>query len=168
MGLMPPRGWATAVLALVLLVPAGLAACADETSSAGAATLVIETASGEHAFDVELADTDAKRQRGLMFREELAADTGMLFDFAPPRRVSMWMRNTPLPLDMLFIAADGRIAHIAANTVPYSEAIITSPMPVAAVFEVNAGTAARLGIAVGDVVRHPLFAPDPDAGRQAG
>ena len=144
-----------AAFALVLFVAACNGGAADP-----ARNLVIETDSGSHTFTVELADTDEARQRGLMFREDLPPDTGMLFDFSPPRRVSMWMRNTPLPLDMIFITPAGRIAHIAEKTVPFSEAIITSPGPVAAVFEVHAGTAGRLGIKPGDRVRHPFFADE--------
>lgn len=92
-----------------------------------------------------------------MFRRGMPADHGMLFDFATEQPVAFWMKNTPLPLDMIFIDAQGTVAGIAADTVPFSEAPIPSPVPVRAVLEVNAGTAARLGIAVGDRVRHPIF-----------
>lgn len=149
-----------AVVTALLLGSA--AACSEDATAP--ARLTIETAAGAAHFEVELADTDETRQRGLMFRETLAADAGMLFDFEETRIIYMWMRNTPLPLDMIFITAYGRIAHIAENTVPFSDTIISSRYPVASVFEVNAGTAAGLGIAVGDTVRHPLFgnaAPHP-------
>jgi hypothetical protein len=89
----------------------------------------------------------------------MAADHGMLFDFETPQPVVMWMRNTPLPLDMLFIDADGRIAGVAADTTPFSEAMIPSPRPVRFVLEVNAGTARRLGIAAGDRAVHRVFEP---------
>jgi uncharacterized membrane protein (UPF0127 family) len=121
-------------------------------------SLTIETRDGQaHRFTIELAASPADRSKGLMFRESMAADHGMLFDFHAEAPVSMWMRNTVLPLDMLFIGQDGRIRKIAADTVPFSEAIISSPGPVRAVLELNAGTARRLGLAEGDRVRHPIF-----------
>lgn len=111
----------------------------------------------EHVFEVELADTDATRSRGLMFRREMAEDAGMLFDFETERLVTMWMRNTYIPLDMVFIRADGTVARIARDTEPFSEETISSGEPVLAVLEVNAGTAERIGLAAGDAVRHPIF-----------
>ncbi len=146
---------AYALLAAILVASFSLAACAEPAADAD--TLIIETRNGPAVFTVELADTPELREKGLMYREELAADAGMLFDFGETRMVTMWMRNTPLPLDMLFINGEGRILHIAEQTVPYSEAIVSSRFPVSAVFEVNGGTARDLGIEVGDVVRHPLF-----------
>jgi uncharacterized membrane protein (UPF0127 family) len=92
-----------------------------------------------------------------MFRESMDPDHGMLFDFHAVAPVSMWMRNTILSLDMLFIGEDGQIKGIAANTVPYSETVISSPGPVRAVLELNAGSAERLRITTGDRVRHPIF-----------
>lgn len=103
-----------------------------------------------------------------MFRTELAADAGMLFPFSPPRRVSMWMRNTPLSLDMIFIAPDGTIAHIAEETEPFSDALITAPVPVAGVLEVPGGTARRLGLKPGDRVHHPCFGAPGPAPAQCG
>jgi uncharacterized membrane protein (UPF0127 family) len=93
-----------------------------------------------------------------MHRPSMAADVGMLFDFKADAPVAMWMRNTLIPLDMLFITRDGRIANIAERTVPYSETSIPSKGPVRAVLEVNGGTAARLKIRPGDRVDHPMFA----------
>lgn len=117
--------------------------------------LEIRAASGAvHRFEVELADNEAERGRGLMYRPRLAPDAGMLFDFGRTFVVHMWMRNTRIPLDMLFIRADGVIARIAADTVPFSEEIITSGNPVRFVLEINAGTARRLGIRPGDRVVH--------------
>ncbi|VUD70157.1 hypothetical protein MET9862_00720 [Methylobacterium symbioticum] len=110
-----------------------------------------------HRFSVEVMRTDADRSRGLMYRRSMAADHGMLFDFERTEPVSMWMKNTYLSLDMLFIRADGLIARIAAETEPLSTAIIPSGEPVLAVLELNAGTAARLGLRTGDRVEHPLF-----------
>lgn len=108
-------------------------------------------------FQVEVARNDADRAQGLMFRRSMAPDHGMLFDFGRVEPVSMWMQNTYLPLDMLFIRPDGTIARIAANTEPLSTRTIPSGEPVLAVLELNAGTATRLGIKPGDRVEHPVF-----------
>lgn len=120
-------------------------------------TLVIETANGPVSFEVELARTGAEQSRGLMFRTEVPPGTGMLFLHAPPRPATMWMRNTPTSLDMLFIDRAGVIRKIAARTTPFSEATISSPGAVAGVLEILAGEANRLGIRLGDTVRHPHF-----------
>lgn len=122
--------------------------------------LVIEAASGRHRFTVELANTPETMSRGLMFRTQMAPDAGMLFDFRRDDTVAFWMRNTILPLDMLFIDRTGRIANIAERTVPFSEATVPSQVPVRAVLEVNAGTVQRLGIRVGDRVTHRIFRND--------
>lgn len=119
--------------------------------------LVVETSSGKHAFRIELAVNDRDRARGLMFRKELADDRGMLFDFGVDRPVAMWMKNTYIPLDMLFIRSDGTIADIARNTVPLSEAVIEAREPVRYVLEVAAGTAARISAAPGNRVTHPAI-----------
>lgn len=119
--------------------------------------LVVETGSGDVSFSVELALEPRDRATGLMNRLSMPLDHGMLFRFDQTREVAMWMKNTPLPLDMLFIDVDGKIAGIAANTVPFSEAIISSPGPVRYVLELNAGSAARLGIAPGARVRHRVI-----------
>jgi uncharacterized protein len=117
------------------------------------AELSIRTAAGRyHPFTVELALDDAQRSQGLMFRTQMAADHGMLFDFGTTRRVSMWMENTVLPLDMLFLQSDGTISHIRQNAVPYSRDIIDSGGPVNYVLELNAGRVRALGIKVGDKV----------------
>jgi uncharacterized membrane protein (UPF0127 family) len=121
-------------------------------------TLSIAMQAGQRqTFKVEVARNDADRAQGLMFRRSMPADQGMLFDFARVEPVSMWMQNTYLPLDMLFIRADGTIARVAANTEPLSTRTIPSGEPVLAVLELNAGTAAKLGIKPGDRVEHPLF-----------
>jgi uncharacterized membrane protein (UPF0127 family) len=119
--------------------------------------LTVVTASGRHAFEVEVARDDATRAQGLMYRRSLGADRGMLFDFKRVEPVSMWMQNTYVSLDMLFIRPDGTIARVAQNTEPLSTRTIPSGEPVLAVLEVVAGTAARLGIKSGDKVEHPLF-----------
>lgn len=120
-------------------------------------TLEIVTKSGVKVFSVEIAKTKEEREKGLMFRKELADGRGMLFDFSPQQDVSMWMKNTYVSLDMIFIQADGRILRIAENTEPMSERIISSGGPVTAVLEVVAGTARKDGIAPGDRVGGPLF-----------
>jgi uncharacterized protein len=139
--------------ALALALPPGTA----NAKGARVETIVIETASGHHSFATEIADTEPLRSRGLMFRRHIAADHAMLFVWETPIEAAMWMKNTYIPLDMLFVASDGHIAHIAANTTPQSLEIITAGKPVRAVIELAGGTAARLGIRPGDVIRHPLF-----------
>ncbi|MEE1612054.1 DUF192 domain-containing protein [Microvirga sp. CF3016] len=139
--------------ALVFLVLFAGAAYAQALES-----LSIATQGGQRqTFRVEVARNDADRAQGLMFRRSMPADQGMLFDFGRVEPVSMWMQNTYLPLDMLFIRADGTIARIAANTEPLSTRTIPSGEPVLSVLELNAGTAARLGIKPGDRVEHPIF-----------
>jgi uncharacterized protein len=114
-----------------------------------------------HAFSVELATNDAERERGLMFRKELPEGRGMLFDFYREQPVSFWMHNTYIPLDMIFIRADGRILHIAENAKPLSDDLISSGGPVRAVLEVIGGTARKLGIAPGDRVSGAIFGRTP-------
>lgn len=122
------------------------------------ASLSIETAAGsEHSFQVEIAETGEQRAQGLMFRRQLAADAGMLFLFGGSEVRAMWMKNTLIPLDMLFIDETGKIVRIEERTVPHSERAIVSGGPVSAVLELNAGTASRLMIKPGDRVRHPAF-----------
>jgi len=109
------------------------------------------------AFRVAIAATAEARAQGLMHRTALDARTGMLFDFGRETAIRMWMKNTPIPLDMLFVDEGGRIRHIAANTVPYSEALVMAPEPTRYVLEINAGEAARFGLQPGDtlVLRGP-------------
>lgn len=120
--------------------------------------LTIDTKAGPVAVNIELAVTPAERAKGLMYRAQLAPDAGMLFDFEVDQPVYMWMKNTYIPLDMLFIRADGRVASIATDTTPLSTETISSGGPVRAVLELPAGTVRARGIAVGDRVRHRLFA----------
>ncbi len=122
-----------------------------------AETLEIVGKSGVQVFSVEVMRTPDERAKGLMYRRELPEGRGMLFDFSPEQNVSMWMKNTYISLDMIFIRADGRILRIAENTTPESEAIIPAGGPVRGVLEVIAGTAKKYGIAPGDKVAHPLF-----------
>ena len=119
--------------------------------------LEIATKNGVHVFNVELAMTDEQRARGLMFRREVPEGYGMLFDFKTDQEITMWMENTYVSLDMLFIRSDGRIARIAENTEPLSRRMIPSGAPVRAVLELVGGTARKLGIGVGDRVAHPIF-----------
>ena len=120
--------------------------------------LEIVTATGVASVNLELAKTDAERQLGLMYRESLAPDAGMLFDFGPePRPVSMWMKNTLIPLDMAFIDENGVIVHTAENTTPRSLASISSQGAVVAVLEMAGGRFAELGVKPGDKVRHAWF-----------
>lgn len=111
------------------------------------------------SFDVEVVTGGAELEKGLMFRRELAADKGMLFDFGRIRRVMMWMKNTYIPLDMLFIDAKGKIVAIEKDTVPESTEIIDSGAIARYVLEVNAGTSERLGINIGDIVSSPAIDP---------
>ena len=144
-----------ATLLWLLLAPA--AASADP----GSEELVIRTADGaEHAFRVELALTPEQQARGLMFRETLARDEGMLFHWPREQSLAMWMKNTLIPLDMLFLRSDGTIMHIHRRAVPLSTRTIRAPGRGRGVLELRGGTADRLGIAVGDRVVHRLY-PHP-------
>ena len=138
-------------LLLPLLGPAGRLAAVELQP------LEIASKSGVHVFAVELASTPQEQATGLMFRRELPEGRGMLFDFHREQPTSFWMKNTYIPLDMIFIRGDGRILRIAENTVPLSETLVPSGGPVRAVLEVIAGTARKLGIAPGDRVAHPIF-----------
>ena len=119
--------------------------------------LVIETAKGKFPFDIEIALSPPQMMQGLMFRRALAADAGMLFDYGSPQPITMWMKNTVIPLDMIFIANDGRIVDFHERAVPMSLDTIETKVPARAVLEVNAGTVARLGVQVGDTVHHMSF-----------
>ncbi len=160
------RPLALPVLLAAALVIAG-AGPGDRVSAQAPAfaldQLEIVTAGGRHRFTVEMAVTPEQRSRGLMFRSSMAADAGMLFDFGYPRQVSMWMKNTLISLDMLFITANGRIVNIARSNQPHSLNSVGSTEPVLGVLELNAGTAERLGIGPGDRVVHPIFTGPPGA-----
>lgn len=114
---------------------------------------IVNTSGKTHAFTVEVASSDGQRQQGLMFRKSMGEDRGMLFDFKEDRDVMMWMKNTFIPLDMLFISKAGKITHIHPNAVPHSEDIISSNGQVRYVLELNGGAAKKLGLAVGDAVK---------------
>lgn len=142
------RSVVAAVALLALLVPAW---ALDRN------TVEIASRTGVHVFTVEIADTEPAREKGLMYRKSLPPGHGMLFDFHSEQPVGFWMKNTYIPLDMIFIRGDGRIANIAENAPPLSERVIPSSGPVLAVLEVAGGTARRLGIAAGDRVANPIF-----------
>ena len=140
-------------LAVVLLLCAGCPAFAQ----AALEKLDIITAGGQRDFKVEVMRTDAERERGLMFRRFLPPDRGMLFDFKKPEPVMMWMKNTYIPLDMVFIGADGKVLSTAQNAEPLSERVIPSGGPALGVLELNAGIVAKLGIKAGDQVDNAMF-----------
>jgi len=145
------------VLLSALCVSLSVAGAAGCLAASELQPLEIASKSGVHVFAVELASTPQEQATGLMFRRELPEGRGMLFDFHRDQPTSFWMKNTYIPLDMIFIRGDGRILRIAENTVPLSETLIPSGGPVRAGLEVIAGTAKRLGIAPGDRVGHPIF-----------
>jgi uncharacterized protein len=119
--------------------------------------LTVVTAGGPRKFMVEVTRTPEQMEEGLMFRRSMPLDAGMLFDFKQPTVATMWMKNTLIPLDMLFVDEHGRIVNIAANTVPESLAVIAAAAPVRVVIELNAGVARMLGIKPGDRVEFPIF-----------
>lgn len=153
-----------ALLALTALAPSALApaalaqaAPAQAAPVSGLETLTIVSGAKRHAFQVEVMRTPEQRARGLMHRNYMPADRGMLFDFQRTEPVAMWMQNTFISLDMLFIRADGTIARIAERTEPLSTRTIPSGEPVLSVLEINGGVAETLGIKAGDRVEHGLF-----------
>ena len=146
-GVLPLARRSAAALA-VLLVAAPLAACSDE------GRLVLHSATGDHVFNVEVVDTPESRAQGLMFRQDLADDAGMLFDFKQEREVSFWMQNTFIPLDMIFVGADGVIKTIHVNARPQDTTSIPSQVPVQFVLEIPGGRSEELGIKAGDTMEH--------------
>src|SRR5712691_11461010 len=145
------------LLLVLLLLAAAAPVARAQPAQFPTATLTIVTAGGPHKFTVELATTPAQMEQGLMFRRGLAPDAGMLFDYMAPSMAMMWMKNTLIPLDMLFVDAEGRILNIHERAVPGSLATISAAAPARAVIELNGGTAARLGIRPGDQVMFPIF-----------
>lgn len=132
----------------LMLVAAPLAACSDEGK------LVLHTATGNYPFNVEVVDTDATRAQGLMYRQELADDAGMLFDFKQQQRVSFWMRNTFIPLDMIFVDAKGVVKNIHVNARPHDPTGIPSDGPVQYVLEIPGGRSVAIGLKPGDTMDH--------------
>jgi len=144
------------VIAVLFALVLVLQATGPVLAEAGDSVTVV-TEDARHVFTIELANTPATRAQGLMYRRSMPEDHGMLFDFGRVDMVTMWMRNTYIPLDMLFVRPDGTIARIARNTEPLSERQISSGEPVLGVLEINAGLSNRLGIDVGDLVEHGMF-----------
>lgn len=142
---------------LALTALFALSLCAVPAQAFQKSSLEIVTKTGPQRFNIELAVSMAEQEQGLQFRKELAPDYGMLFDFGDEEKVSFWMKNTYVPLDIIFIRGDGTIATIAENAVPLSLDSLPSGEPVRAVLEVIGGTSKRLGIAPGDRVVHPIF-----------
>lgn len=120
-------------------------------------TVTVTTAKGSFKFQTEIADTQPTRERGLMFRKTMQQDRAMLFHWGQPLVASMWMQNTYISLDMLFIAGDGTVRFVAENTKPMSRDIVSAGIEVAAVLEIVAGTAQRIGLKAGDKVAHSIF-----------
>jgi uncharacterized protein len=147
----------SALSILAVLLSLAAAPCA---SAMKVETVTIVTASGKTVFHTEIAETQQERETGLMFRRHLAPDAAMLFDFGTARQVAMWMKNTYIPLDMIFIAADGRVAGVVAGK-PFSTDILSIGAPARAVLEVAGGTAKRIGLAKGDRVLHRIFETSP-------
>lgn len=155
------RSFAALTLLLSLMFAAGAPALAQLPANPQGPTVELSIVSGEktHTFQVEVADTPAETELGLMNRSEMARDHGMIFDFGDPRPVSMWMKNTLIPLDMVFIAPDGKVLRIETNTEPFSTKIIPSEGTISAVLELNAGQADKIGLKRGDKVIYPGLAP---------
>lgn len=152
------RGLLGVLSGLVLLSACAGAGAPRDAKGDPLEPLTVTTASGEHRFMVEIADDDAERQRGLMEREPLADDRGMLFQFPDVAERGFWMRNTPSPLDIIYIDPRGRIVSIAKNATPQSDAVIPSNGPASGVLELRAGRADEIGARPGDKVSHPFFA----------
>ena len=138
---------------LVAVVPALLAVSGIRE------VVLIETASSQYRFEVEVADDVKERAEGLMYREQLADNAGMLFIYSKPQPVDFWMKNTPLSLDIVYVRADGTIARISENATPMSEELLPSGEPIKAVLEVKGGTMRALGVAVGDRLRNATYFP---------
>lgn len=154
------QGVRSLALALVVLLTPVVTACAASSDARPAAseTVTVVTASGKsHTFKVEIADEEPERQLGLMNRERLARDTGMLFQFEGMAMRSFWMRNTLISLDIIYLDDKGRIVSIARNAKPLDETPLSSIVPAKGVLEINGGQAAELGIMPGDTVLHPFF-----------
>lgn len=141
------------------LIAALLAALAAQGATAGCApdTVEVRAPSGTARFSVEIADTPEEQAQGLMFREHMASSAGMLFVFPEPKHAAFWMKNTLIPLDMLFIDSTGRVARVHSNAIPHDETPIEGGDGVLMVLEINGGLAARMGIAEGAEMRHPAL-----------
>lgn len=143
---------------LLLVALWSIIAAIANADPADAVVTVISANGQRREFVVEVADTEERRQRGLMFRETVPADGGMIFIYDPPQVAAMWMKNTLIPLDMVFVDTEGEIVHVASHTTPHSLEPISAGVPVSAVIELNGGSCDRLGIRVGDRVHYDLAA----------
>ncbi|MFT3998356.1 MAG: DUF192 domain-containing protein [Asticcacaulis sp.] len=150
MGISLMRGITLAILSLALFACAPASTPAPESVS-------VTTKQGVHAFQVEIADDDQERETGLMNRDSLAEDRGMLFLFPDVRERAFWMKNTHIPLDIIYLSKSGEVVSIQKNTIPMNETPLQSYGPAAAVLEINAGLSDRLGIVPGDKVSHVFF-----------
>lgn len=150
------RGMAVGLGLVVAMVSAARAECRDDR-----VTLIGEW--GKAAFTVAVADDPAERAQGLMFVEQMPTMAGMLFIYESPQRASFWMKNTLIPLDMIFADTTGRIVTVHQNAVPLDETPIPGGEDIRFVLEINGGMAARLGLAPGDLMQHPAIGPDPAA-----
>jgi uncharacterized protein len=145
--------------ARLLTLSSALLASVGASAQSSHSVLSIVTASGPHDFNVDVMQSQADLEKGLMFRKSIPADYGMLFDFQREQNVMMWMKNTFIPLDMLFMDKSGKVIGIIANAEPMSEKILTVGKPTDAVLELQGGAAARIDLKVGDQVRDPIFTP---------
>jgi len=169
------RNWLTAgVLCAIVavVVAAGAYFYSDRPTAADSramvlpvdpAPLVVVTKGGDRSFSIEVANTAAEREAGLMYRQDMADDHGMLFVFDIQQQVGFWMQNTPMPLDLIFVGQDGKIRAIKHGD-PFSDAVISPGVPVRFVLELKAGIAAKNGIAYGDLLRHPAVGTAPGPG----
>ncbi len=142
------------------MLAVGLSAPFDAGVATGTGTLVLKTASGDHNFNIEVMTTNEERALGLMFRRSLPENSGMLFLYDHPQPAAMWMKNTLIPLDMVFISAEGKVHRIEQNAEPFSTALIPSDGAVVGVLELNAGEADKIGLKLGDKVVYPGLAKE--------
>jgi uncharacterized protein len=157
-----------ALFAVAIMAEAAIAQNAADVQKLAEEPLTVQTSDGEVSLTVEFADEAEEIRIGLMNRENLPEGHGMLFDFGQPREANMWMKNTLIPLDILFMDTGGQVLAVARDAEPMSTRIINPGFPVKGVLELNAGASARLGIAPGDIVVHRIFANVPDADAPEG
>ena len=148
----------TRLISLIFLVGLGLVPAAPLQAACAPGTVELRGAGGSARFSIELADSGAERAQGLMFREKMAASAGMLFVYQKPEHARFWMKNTLIPLDMIFADASGRVTVVHANAIPHDETAIDGGAGVQFILEINGGLAARLGIVAGSEMRHPAIA----------
>jgi len=145
------------VTRLVLFLGLSLTACTQPDVKAAPETVTVTASGVSHTFSVEIADDEAEREKGLMYRDRMAEDHGMLFLFPDVRERAFWMKNTHIPLDIIYISRSGEVISIQKNATPMNETPLNSYGAAAAVLEINGGLADRLGIRAGDQIAHPFF-----------